>query len=212
MIGALAVNPTPGFAERWSRWLSRALLTGLGPAECASSKKCCLFQQPRSYKPSSAEQIWALLEVRVILGAWECSWGLALCPRHGVTSGGKAGGSEGTVSLIRCVSRKHNPCPSHWGCPMQISELLVFQTTFKWLSALWRWAAGNIPPAGICITSAHLCKWERLSPHGCGERDSCSFPRASVSGAWHGSSNCDYSLTFAVIQLTAWLVRYYSIL
>lgn len=41
--------------------------------------------------------------------------------RHGVTSGGKAGGSEGMVSLIWCVSPKHNTCPSHWGCPTQIS-------------------------------------------------------------------------------------------
>ena len=125
MAGALAVNPTPGFAERQSGWPARALLTPCAQLNVLLPKNVAFSNTPSTYKPSSAEQIWALLDVPVILGAWECSWGLASCPRHGVTVEVKEGrvdllppeaagrGSEGTISLIRCASPKHSPRPRH---------------------------------------------------------------------------------------------------
>lgn len=140
------------------------------------------------------------------LGAWECSWGLATCPRHGVTLGEWSRGQRfrrDHQSDPVCVPRTQ-PSPqalraaacrfhNYWLFRQFLNGLQLCEDELQVI--FHRQVSASPVRAGA--------RGGRLSPHGCGERDSCSFPTASVSGAWRGSNNCDYSLTISVIQLTA---------
>lgn len=166
----------------------------------------------------SEEQIWTLL-VPSALGAWKHSWGPAMCPRHGAPPGLKKeevqngpSGWYGThpqmqpgTDLLSAGFINYFWCWLFfffWQFLMAFSSVMMSCRLYPTHSHLCHW----------CVTGVPLCRWEQLSYTAAENVAPAHFPLHQCHGAWCGSNNCDYNLTFSVIQLTAWLVRYCSIL